>query len=195
MKLFEKLAQKRRDARSVFPKSEHIIEWAFNVGGVDYYQFADIFSLPYERGLMAVAIYNELDMRCTREYLLQHTKAISEILKAKSIDIFKINQLNEQMKQRLMLTTDVDLMYRLASVAFFDKNENPVLYEGEYNAKKIAHWKEHKGVADFFLQKPLMELIPYLQNAQVDLTSFSRLNQQLNEIHSEVLRICTSRKE
>lgn len=195
MKLFEKLAQKRRDARSVFPKSEHIIEWAFNVGGVDYYQFADIFSLPYERGLMAVAIYNELDMRCTREYLLQHTKAISEILKAKTIDIFKINQLNEQMKQRLMLTTDVDLMYKLASVAFFDKNENPVLYEADYNSKKIEHWKQHKGVGDFFLQKPLMELIPYLQNAQVDLTSFSRLNQQLNEIHSEVLRICTSRKE
>jgi len=190
MELFKKLRQKARDAKSVFPTSEHVIEWAFNCGGIDYYQFSDVFSLPYERGLTAVAIYNELDMRCTRDYLLLHTSAIDAILSSNEIDIFKIKQLNEQMKQRLMLITDVDLLYKLASVVFFDKNENPAIYESDYSSKKIEHWKKHRGTSDFFSQKPLMDLIPFLQNAEVDLSSFSALNKELNEIHSEVIRLC-----
>jgi hypothetical protein len=194
MRLLKLFKRKFRDVKSVFPEQKHIIEWAFNVGGTDYFQFADVFSLPYERGLMAVAVYNEIDMRCSRNYLMKHTETISDLLKQQEIDIFKINTLNEQMKQRLQLVTDVDLLYKIASVVFFDKNENPALYEPDYCKKKIAHWKEHRGVADFFLQKPLMELIPYLQNVEVDLDTFSRLNEDLNELHLERFRMFSSKK-
>jgi hypothetical protein len=188
------LFKRKRDAKSVFPEQKHIVEFAFNVGGTDFYQFADIFSLPYERGLMAVAVYNELDMRCSRAYLMKHTETISELLKGQEIDIFKINTLNEQMKQRLQLVTDVDLLYKLAAVVFFDKNENPALYEQDYCVKKIAYWKEHRGVADFFLQKPLVELIPFLQNVEIDLDTFTILNNELNELHLERFRMFSSKK-
>ena len=195
MGLLSKLKQRRRDAKSVFPKSEHIIEWAFNVGGTDYYQFADVFNMSYERGLTAIAIYNELDMRCSRGYLLKHVEAVTNILRQAEIDVFKINALNEQMRQRLQLVTDVELLYRLASVVFFDKNENPNLYEQDYCEKKIAHWKAHKGVADFFLQQPIQTLIPSLQNVDIDLDEYTKLNEELNKLHLEKLRSLSYKKE
>lgn len=190
MNLFRRI----KDTKSIFPKQEHIIEWAFNVGGVDYYNFADVFSLPYERGLMAVAVYNELDMRISRDYMTKHTEAMEKILSEPTIDVFKIKILNDQIKQRMSLVTDVDLLYKIASVVFFDKNENPALYEVDYCKKKIDHWKKSRGVADFFLQKPIMELIPYLNNVDVNLDTYSVLNYAMNELHLEKIRTLLCKK-
>jgi hypothetical protein len=186
-----------RDAaiRKHFPDQKYVIEFAFDINGEEYYRFNDVFSLPFERGLMAIAIYEETRMKCTREYLLLHTDAMDKLLHEKSIDIFKINQLNEQMKERLNMSLDVDLLYKLASVVFFDKRENPCLYDADYNLKKIAFWKQHKGVKDFFLQTPVIELIPFLQNSDFDLGTYSEVNMELNQIHSERLRVLSSKKQ
>jgi hypothetical protein len=178
-----------------FPDQKHVIEFAFDINGMEYYQFNDVFALPFERGLMAIAIYEETRMKCSREYLLLHTDAMDKLLREKSIDIFKINQLNEQMRERLNMSLDVDLLYKLASVVFFDKRENPCLYDAEYNLKKIEFWKQHKGVNDFFLQKPIGELIPFLQNSDLDLVTYSELNRELNRVHSERLRLLSSKKQ
>ena len=182
--------------KKYFPDHKYVIEFAFEVAGVQYFRFNDVYTLPYERGLMSIAVYEETRMRCSREYLIEHCRVIHELLRdSKKVDIFRINELNEQMRDRLNLATDVDLLYKLASVVFFDQNENPVLYDAEYNAKKIAFWKKHSGVADFFLQKPIVELIPFIQSYDFDLDAYSRLNAQLNEIHSERLRILNSKEQ
>jgi len=128
-------------------------------------------------------------MRCSREYLEKHVAAVRKLLHEPKIDIFKVNQLNEQMGERLNLVLDIDLLYKLASVVYFDKHENPYVYEADYCKKKIEHWKAHKGVADFFLQKPITELIPFLQSQNLDLDAYSLLNEQLNRIHWDNLSI------
>ena len=184
----------KKSVKQLFPNTEVIIEEAFKIDGVTYYRFADLNNLPYKRGLMAYAIYNELDMRCTREYLVLHSDALNTILSKPEINVFDIKKLNDQMMQRLQLTTDVDLMYKLASVAYFDKNENPESYDTAYCEKKIAHWKKNASVEAFFLSQPLMELLPFLSNADVDLNTYSELNRELNEIHSGVLRLLNSKK-
>jgi len=187
--------KRKKDIKVLFPQTDCVVEEAFEVGGVMYYRFADISNLEYRRGLMAYTVYNELDMRCTREYLLKHVVAMTNLLSGSEIDIYKIKALNDQMRQRMELTTDVDLMYKLASVIYFDKNENPASYDTDYCEKKIAHWKEHKGVADFFLTQPLTELMPFLHSVDTDLDSYSILNHRLNEVHSELLRMLSSKKE
>ncbi len=173
-------------------KEKYRIEYAFTCGGTKYYRFADITNLPYERGLMALHVYNEVDMRCSRQFLLRYADTIDKLLHEQKIDIFKINQLNELLKQRLTLTTDTELLYKLASVCFFDKTENPAVYEEAYAEKKIAKWRKDKGVADFFSQKPLRELMPFLQNVDTDLDTYSAMCDELNKIHSECLRIASS---
>jgi len=182
--------------KKYFPDHKYVIEFAFEIAGNKYFRFNDVYTLPYERGLMAIAVYEETRMKCSREYLTEHCNAIAEILRdPKKVDIFRINELNEQMRERLNLAMDVDLLYKLASIVFFDANEPPVLYDADYNAKKITFWKKHRGVADFFLQKPVTELIPFIQSSEFDLDVYSELNERLNEVHLERLRIMNSKKQ
>lgn len=176
-------------------KEKYRIEYAFTCGRTKYYRFADITNLPYERGLMALVAYNELDMRCSRDFLIRYQGAIDDILHQQKIDIFKIHQLNELLKQRLQMPTDVDLLYKLASICFFDKSENPAVYEPAYAEKKIAKWRKDKGVRDFFMQTPLLELMPFLKSVNTDLDTFSELQKEIKMIHSECLRLASSAKK
>lgn len=170
-------------------------EYAFTCGGTAYYRFADITNLPYERGLQALYIYNQIEMRCSRDFLLKYTEATDKILHGKDIDIYTLNQMNEILKQRLAMPTDVELLYQLASVAFFDKTENPAVYEQAYAEKKIAKWRKDKEVTAFFSQKALKELMPFLANAGYDLNTFSKINEELNKVHGELLRTLSSIRE
>jgi hypothetical protein len=142
---------------------------------------------------MALAAYEECRMGVNREYLEAHTARIREILTSQKVDIFEVHKLNEQLKERMLFVMDADLLYKLASVVFFDRNENPVLYERDYNQKKIEFWRKHKGVADFFLQKPLRELIPFLNISEADLKASLEVGKKIRELHSGTLQRPNSR--
>ena len=173
-------------------KSQHRIEYAFTSGGRKYYCFEDINNLPYQRGRHALAVFNEVQMRCSRKFLLEYTKKVDEVLHSNKIDIFTLNELNAMLKDRLSLTADLELCYRLASIVYFDSTEKPEVYEPEYAEKKIARWKKDQSVESFFLQKPLTELMPYLKNAVGDFDGFFQLNVQLNALHSDLMRLAGS---
>jgi len=185
MKLLSK--DRFKNWRKKFPEQKYMIEESFTIEGRKFYQFTDVFNLPIERGLMALMVYEETRMKCSVEYLQKHIEAVRGLLRATKIDIFRINQLNEQLNERINFALDVDLIYRLAAVVYFDDNENPSLYDSEYCKKKIEFWKKNKSVSDFFLQQPLTELLPYLKNVDFDLNEFSTANEELNKIHSERL--------
>ena len=173
-------------------KEMHRIEYAFTSGGRKYYRYEDITNLPYQRGRAALTAYNEVEMRCSREFLLEWTKKMDAVLHDNPIDIFEINRLNGILKDRLSLTADLDLCYKLAAIVYFDKTEKPEVYEPEYAAKKIERWKKDQSVADFFSQKPLKELIPYLSNAIGDFDTFFQLNEELNQLHADLIRLIGS---
>jgi hypothetical protein len=179
---------RRRDTKRLFPQSKHILEYAFTVAGKDYYRHNDVFNLPYERGLMALAAYEECRMGVNREYLDAHTAKVREILSAQKVDIFELHRLNEQLKERLVFVHDTDLLYKLASIVFFDKNENPAVYEPDYSRAKIEFWKKHRGAADFFLQKPLRELIPFLNMSGDDLKASLEVAAKIRQVHSGALQ-------
>ncbi|MEX6689213.1 hypothetical protein QTN47_17015 [Danxiaibacter flavus] len=171
-----------------FPNSKHIIEYAFTCGGIDYYQFQDIFNLPYHRGLQALVYYREVSLNISAEDLIKHTEAVRESLsvnaKAGTIDIHKAFLLNEQLAVRAKLPPDTDLLYKLASVVYFDKNEKPETYEFNYGAKKIEHWKKHSDVKDFFLQTPIQELLPFLKEYGENINSYQAILEQAKTEHS-----------
>jgi len=176
-------------------KERYRIVYAFTSGGRKYYTYEDITNLPVERGLTALQVYNEVEMRCSVKFLRRYTEAMDKVLHAQKIDIFEINRMNEMLKQRLSLSIDVDLLYKLASVVFFDKNENPLLYEPAYAEKKIARWRKDQKVSAFFSQKPMKELMPFLANVGYDLDAYTPINQEINETHEQLIRTITSMKE
>ena len=180
--------------KKYFPDHKYVIEFAFEVAGVEYFRYNDVFNSPYERGIMSWTIYEEVKMGVSREYLEKHIEVNREITHDKNnIDIFKINMLNEQLAERLEMKLDADLLYKLASVVYFDKSEIPVLYDATYCKSKIEFWKKHKGVADFFLQKPIQELMPFLLQYGDTLEAYLIYSMELNKIHLERLDLLSSK--
>jgi len=165
------------------------IEYGFSVNGTDYWRFSEAFNIPPVRGLKAVTFFEEARMRCDEDYLKKHTEATDKLLTAPVIDIFKIKTLNDQLRDRVSWKMPtLEMMYKVASVTFFDKSEHPANYDFAYNQKKIEFWKKHgaKGI-DFFLQLPLLTLMPFLGEQPENLRSYSAMVEELNEIHLESL--------
>jgi hypothetical protein len=180
------------DPKQYWPSTRHIIEYAFTIGKKHYFKLADMLNVPYERALSCLVYYREVDLNIDRDFLIEHLKAVDATLKANPIDIFKVKALNDQLLTRLQLPKDPDLMYKLASVIFFDQDESPETYEWEHAKKKIEYWKQSTTLKDFFLSKPLKELIPYLEFAGENLETFSQMIQDINKVHSENLSAISS---
>jgi len=171
--------------KSAFPHMKYVIKPAFQSGGIWYYTMDDIFNIPYQRGLEAVHAYEELKMKCDLEYLREHTNVISELL-SKSIgldEISRIKAANDQLKQRLEWIVIPDQAYKLASIVFFDANEDPETYEIGYAKEKIERWKENDDVHTFFLRQPVSKLLPFLNGFDGNFLNYSTLIQKVNRDH------------
>ncbi len=176
----------RRHRRNPFPESKHIIKEAFTTGGITYYEFDDLFNLPYQRGLEAIAVYEEMRMKCTREYLLKHTEANADILGRQKFgvnELLEMKRLNDQLHERLEWVMDTDIVYKLASVVFFDSTEKPERYEPKYALEKIARWKKDTEVTDFFALAPLKKLVPFLGESSLNFRAYSAAQHEINQLH------------
>lgn len=168
-------------------KPEHRIIPAFMSGGVQYYRFEKALEIPYERALWASAYYTELESKCSREYLLKFSKAMDASLNDKRIRYTDLAILNNQLKERLDFVVEPDLMWKIASVEFFDASENPYKYNQTHGLKKIAAWKKYEDIEAFFLRMPIGDLIPYLQQSGVDTPTFFQTMEKVNVQHLQVL--------
>jgi len=172
--------------KAAFPLSKHVIQFAFRSGGIDYFQMNDVFNLPYQRGLEAIHAYEELEMRCDKNYLMEHAKVIDEIVNGTRIglpELERIRMANDQLRQRLDWVVVPDQVYKLASIIYFDASESPTHYELGYAREKIKRWKENDDVDAFFLQKPIQELVPFLKGFSGNFTTYSNLIQAVDKHH------------
>lgn len=195
MALFNLIKNKIKSLFTKFPKDiNYPIEECFTIEGITYYRFKDYFNIPYERGLKVVTFYEEARMKITYEYLKEHTEAVEKVLKSNKIDVYKIKSLNDILKERLTWATDTEILYKLASIVYFDKSENPKTYDFKYNAEKIEFWKKHKSVTDFFLQNPILELMPFLKELEMNLETYSEITKALTQHHSDMVSSILSEK-
>src|SRR5687768_14937402 len=121
--MFWKKLFKKRFRSRLLDEKYRLIE-AFKLGGTTFYMFDNTSDVPTGRMLAALAVYTELEMRCDREYLDLHTRAMEKLLSdPKKINVMYIAQLNLNLKERLELMPLPDFVYKLASVIFFDETE------------------------------------------------------------------------
>lgn len=173
-----------------FEGSKRIIKPAFEVGGVQYYEFDTTANLPFKRGLKFLSVYNELDMKCDRFYLNSLCDAIEAQFNKPRVGFTEMANIRTwiaQTKDRLTWVYQEDLVYKLASVVFFDENENPDDWEWGYALKKIEHWKKHSPVGDFFLQEPLQKLIPFLGESKLNILTYSQTQKEQDKAMLENL--------
>jgi hypothetical protein len=179
---WKKLFRKRFRTR-LLDEKYRLVE-AFKLGGTTYYMFDQAAEVPTGRMLATLAIYTEMEMRCDREYLDLHTKAMEKLLSdPKKINVMYIAQLNLNLKERLELMLLPDFVYKLASVIFFDETESPYSYDFVYNKTKIENWKKSSETLDFFLSRLASELIPSLKPAVGSTRTFFQVSEQIDVIH------------
>lgn len=168
------------------PNGEVAVE-AFKHNGKVYYHFTDTFKMPPGRALCALAIYEELRMRCTRDYLEKHIRATELILSGQKgkIDLNTLVLINANLKERLQLAPFPDHIYKLASVTFFDETESPFSYDFAYNQKKIEEWKRDPQILDFFLQTQFKDLMPRSTTSGISAQTYFNIAAQVEQIHRQ----------
>jgi hypothetical protein len=182
-------------AKSKLVDGRYEIEQAFKLAGTTYYHFPNQYNVPAGRHLAALAYYKELEMNCDAEYLRKFTAAMNKVLSdPKKINLKAIIQMVSFMEERLKMLPLPEYIFRLASVLFFDKSESFYSYDFDYNRKKIERWKKHEDLLAFFLQTPLVELIPSLKPAIESLRVFSPVVERIDRTHQEFLSGILSEK-
>ena len=178
-------------------ETTYVIVPAFKIGGVQYFEYSDYVNMPVERAMHMKHVYQEFDLKVDRQLLEIHTKTTEKLIN-EAIDALTIKEgtLNTAKSMRLlnkalMFNTDIEkrnefisdpyLIYKLCSVVYFDKNEDPRVYDQSYGEKKIEFWMKHK-MGDFFLNLPLQRLIPHIDFSKIDTETFTKINQAVAAI-------------
>lgn len=169
-----------------FPGVEYQTKYAFTLGGVDYYEMDDLMNQPYERAVTCLTFYEEFNQRVNRAYLEKHVEAMEKALQVvpgQPLAIADATMLVRYLKDRLNFIIDGDLAYKLASVVYFDKTENPAVYDPKYNQGKIAAWKKEATANEFFFMQPLQKLIPFLKDSEQNLEIYLQVTEAVKAQH------------
>jgi len=175
--------------RPYLEEGKYRIVEAFVHNGTRYLMFENVVDVPVARMLAANGIYAEMEMRCDKEYLEAHCRAVEKLLNPsdRKINLTYIAQLNLNLKERLSLMPLPDFVYKLASVIFFDETESKYSYDFAYNEKKIAAWKKDPQTLDFFLSRLASELIPSLKPAGKSSLMYFQVAEKIDRIHQDNL--------
>lgn len=170
---------------------------AFILDGIQYYQFDDPFGMSAQRAFAAIDIFQEVQSRASRDYIIAHNEAMVQCLNSKPIDITKIAQLTNNLDERLKMVFDADLLYKLASVIYFDSSEDPYLYDYKYGVEKIGRFRnaQEKGQLDnFFLNTPIRQYLPFSDISKEDLEVYTKVGREVSKSHLKYLSVILSKK-
>lgn len=175
---------------------EHHIEHVFTCGGTPYFRFTDAFSIPCERAMDAIHVYQEFKNHTDDEFLMLHCLAKKKLYEANPIKLFEIKKLDDQLEERLnMALPPPRLIEALATVLYFDESENPYKYDRAHAEKKKKKWREETitgvdGITkayDFFLLQPLKDLIPSLELQESEIQNYLTITQMIDKEHLKTI--------
>lgn len=147
------------------------VGFAFETGGVKYYRFIELTNMPIGRFNAMRDMLELAQCNTTADiYKANLTLWLSQCNEGKLVDI--ASGLKEA-QARLDNITSISVLYDLASVFYFDENENLLSYDPTYANKKISFWNEKGGIA-FFLQLPIRELMPSQGISTHDMESYMK---------------------
>lgn len=149
---------------------ECVTEFCFEAKNGRNFKFVDEKNIPAFRAMAAMDIYTMVEEKVDTNY---HKLAYKSIFDAANKgNLIKVGQVAENALQRMNHITNIDLLYRLASVLYFDEHENPYEYNIEYAEKKIALWRE-EDLGSFFCRTPLKEYLPSFAGYTMSLETYT----------------------
>lgn len=164
----------------------HVIIPAFVSGGVQYYMMKDIFNSFSGRALDAMAVYEKFQMRSTPEFMRNWLQALENTINANPIKITEVAEMINVMRERVNFALPTEsIIWELAAVAFFDRNESPYRYDPEYAKDKIIRWKQDTDLPAFFFATPLRDLVSLPDLSEDGFRNYLKI---VGEVSAEQLR-------
>ncbi len=187
--------------RNTRPKVDYPITLAFTAeDGTEYWEFSDPLNIPADRGNNVLTYFKELELGVTRADLKVYLEAIRKVLTpmpGKGINLGTISILTQQLEQKCDMQVEVDVLWKIASVVYFDASENPGGYDYDYAKKKIEKWKNDFTIDVFFSISRMFKYMPHSKLSEENIKTFSTLAAEIKAIHEqglgEILKMQSSR--
>lgn len=179
-KPIRKTAKPKPEFNLSHPDVKHKIEVAFKVKGRTYYRFIHERDIPAGRYKYIYAFIREVDLMMSLDTL---KKFVSEFKKTLNGGDKKVISIENMWRLILNLETRTELAFepagveKLASVVYFDDTEDLSTYNRKHCADKIKYWKDNN-VLDFFLTKPIGELLGLKDTSITSLEAYIREAQE-----------------
>jgi hypothetical protein len=153
------------------------IVFAFKSGNRNYFMLSAELNMPYTRFMAALDIYDELEQGLNpgvNQKFLQTLNSICTDPKLKTVEQVKqkIGIATFLIQERINIHVSLSSHMKLATVRYFDENEDITGYDHEYNIQKIKHWTENHDVQDFFFMQPILAFLPQLTDFQGNLAKY-----------------------
>lgn len=143
-------------------------EFAFEVDGIKYYQFTENGLPIYYMRLKAAqeVIAHASELKITESVFDEFQDVLDVYAGVKQGNQHNAEMTKEQLQAQLAHTNNMmrhrrkfgnnmDAMYYIASVLYFDETEDPAVYDRAYADKKIKIWLNDHQVCAFFLRSQL----------------------------------------
>lgn len=164
------------------------IEFAFNSGGINYFRFVSEVNVPFQRAVAARDIFTEELWQINPDFLRGWNNGLINLLmdKKKKDDkkLYEIGVMASRLKEQMDMSVSLLRQLKLATVVYFDEQENPLNYQYPYNKAKLEHWMKHNDVEGFFLNLPEYAYLPSLTEYSMNFPNYLQAEtlQSLNNL-------------
>lgn len=184
MSLIKKLFNQEKANKNTIndPDFSASVEPAFKYQSTQYYRFKKDLDVPYGRYKWVSTFLAEVELRMdlpTLQAYIDHIKKNISGEKGK-INLGEVAVTIAKMETRMALHFDVETAKKLASVIYFDETEDITTYDREKGREKIEAWGKDLKVMDFFLTKPMRELLGLNDISETSLSDY--ISQQVEII-------------
>ena len=173
-----KLFKKQTKPTAIHPDYKKLIEKVFTINGDDFYAFKNLADMPVNRYLQIGSFQEEASFKLTTKLLFELLEHIEKSLNEGKIT--RAIEILSEIKLRLSLKLEPDILYRLASCVYFYKDEDLSNYDYDLGDKKIELFKK-ENVDNFFLNEPLSSLAPLRNISAEDIRDYSKIIKIRNE--------------
>jgi hypothetical protein len=140
------------------------IEYVFTSGGVNYFKFSAEVNIPFQRAMAARDILTEELWQISPNTLRAWNESLIGVIVSDKIKpekkLYEIGILAHRLKEQMELSYSLVRQLKLASVLYFDEQENPLDYQHPYNQTKIKTWLQNNDIDGFFLNLPDFGFLP-----------------------------------
>lgn len=165
------------------------VEPAFKFNSIQYYRFKKDADTPYGRYKWVSTFLQEVELRMDLNTLNAYLDDIEKNISGEKgkINLGHVAVTINKMRTRTALHFDVETAKKLASVIYFDETEDLTTYDREKGREKIAAWGKDLKVMDFFLTKPMRELLGLSDISETVLADY--ISQQVEIIKALTLEM------